>query len=296
MSVHGTISKRVWTKDEKARLRRAARELRARLVRPLTASDFLSIKLPRRTAHAIKNQAARMNLYKPTRVVQPWSPREKHMLIVLAQKRSLGARSIKKRGFFTKSNGSNGLSYRSRSVNSIAQKKRREGFVDPQRSLRAKIAHRLNASELRRLHRELSRKRSRKTTVEIARDFGVAPSTIRRYRQKWNLPFSWNDAMALPQAKEKRKQMSVAASSRSLQMWSDRKNRLLKNFERLKRNNAEKGKRRKPTRKCRKCSREWPASKTFFAPSPKRRNGKIVRVYLRQSCRVCYRRGPMQSS
>jgi hypothetical protein len=249
-----------------------------------------------RTAHAVKNQATRMKLYKPTRIVQPWSSREKHMLIVLARKRALGARGIKNRGFFTKASGANGSSWRSRSINSIAQKKRREGFVDPQRSLRAKIAHRLSPVEQRKLRHELTRKRGRKTTAEIARELGVAASTIRRYRQKWNVPFSWHDAMALPQSKEKRQKMSAAASARSLQMWRTRKARLLRKFERLKQSNSAKGKRQKPARRCRKCSREWPASRTFFAPSQKRRDGKIVRVYLRQSCRVCHRRQPRQSS
>ena len=293
----GSISKRVWTKQERKRLKLDAKELRSHLKRPLRARDFEHVRLPNRTSHAIKNQALRMGLYKPTRVIQPWSEREKHILIVLARKRELGARGIKKRGFFsdTRTNGTNGQSkndapsWRNRSVDSIAQKKRREGFVDPQRSLRAKIANRLSPTQKRKLRSELVKKRNLKSTNLLAKDYGVAPSTIRRYRQQWGIPWSWHQAMALPETRAKRERMADAARERSFAIWKKRKANLFKKFEHLKHKNEEKGTKKKPLRNCAKCGQDWPASKTFFAPSPKRRDGKIIRTYLRRSCRVCYR-------
>ena len=44
-------------------------------------------------------------------------------------------------------------------------------------------------------------------------------------------------------------------------------------------------------RRCERCQENWPATHRFFARSPKRRDGKVVAVYLRRSCRVCPRRG-----
>ena len=292
-----SVSKRVWTKQERKRLKQDAKELRSHLKRPLRARDFEHVHLPNRTTHAVKNQALRMGLYKPTRVIQPWSEREKHILIVLARKRELGARGIKRRGFFSgpSTNGKNGhgknnaSSWRNRSVDSIAQKKRREGFVDPQRSLRAKIANHLSPTEKRKLRRELVKKHNLKSTNFLAKEYSVAPSTIRRYRQQWGIPWSWHQAMALPETRAKRERMAEAARERSFAIWKKRKANLFKKFERLKHKNEEKGTKMKPLRNCTKCGQDWPASKTFFAPSPKRRDGKIIRTYLRRSCRVCYR-------
>ena len=294
MSRHERQSKRIWTPEEKQRLIDQVAQIGARLGRPLRPDDLRVVRIARRSSSAIKNQAMRMGLYEPTRKTRRWNDREQHILYVLGKKRQLGARTIKARGFFSESADAS-QSWSVRSVDSIAQKKRREGLVDPRRSRRAKFAKRLSAEEKRRLRRELRLNPEQKTTVQFSREYGVAPSTIRHYRKIWRIKYSWQAAMALPHSRARRQRLAEQTRQRNLALWKKRKERLLRLFlkstEQLQ---AAKKARRQRTRwrTCTKCGRKWPASRKFFAPSPKRRNGKIVAIYLRRSCRVCPRRVP----
>ncbi len=295
MSRHEKRSKRVWTPEEKQRLNDQAARIAARLGRPLRPDDFRRVRIARRSLSAIKNQARRLGLYTPVRKTRRWSDREQHILVLLGGKRQLGARTIKARGFFCQSSDT-AESWNVRSVDSIAQKKRREGLVDPRRSRRARFAKRLSGEEKGRLHRELRMNPEKKSTEQFSREYGVAPSTIRRYRKIWRIRYSWKAAMALPHSLERRRRLAEATRLRNLALWRRRKERLLKQLlkrkERLEEDGGAMRGERARWRTCARCGRTWPASGKFFAPSPKRRDGKIVAHYLRRSCRVCPRRNP----
>ncbi len=295
MSRHERQSKRIWTPEEKRRLIDQVARIGARLDRPLRPDDLRVVRIARRSLSAIKNQAMRMGLYEPTRKTRRWNDREQHILYVLGKKRQLGARTIKARGFFSESADAS-HSWSVRSVDSIAQKKRREGLVDPRRSRRAKFAKRLSDEEKRQLRRELRLNPEKRTTAQFGREYGVAPSTIRHYRKIWRIKYSWKAAMALPTSQARRQRLADETRQRNFALWKKRKERLLKRLLRSKDVlQATKKARRQRTqwRTCTKCGRKWPASKRFFAPSPKRRDGEIVAIYLRRSCRVCPRRTPV---
>ncbi len=286
-------SKPLWTDREKRALVDATQRLRARLKRPLRPADLRKIAVAGRSFSAIKSQARRLGLYEPTRSVRPWTEKERHILVILGEKRQLGARGIKARGFFTRSN-SDRQPWPDRSVDSIAQKKRREGLVDPLRSLRAKLAKRLSRDEKRRLRKELGENPRKKTTEDFAREYGVAPSTIRSYRKRWKIAHSWHDAMELPASRRKRKRLAEDTRARNVVLWRQRKEKLLHALERERDRRLKRvgGDRKRITwRRCVKCGREWPAVARFFAPSPKRRGGRVIKKYLKRSCRVCPRRG-----
>ena len=289
-----SASKIPWTGAEKRDLIREAKSLRTKLKRTLRPNDFKRIKIRGRTIFAVKSQAARLGLYASTRFIRPWSAREKHVLVILGQKRQLGARSIKSRGFFVPTDNKAAAGWKERSIDSIAQKMRREGYVDPLRSLRAKLARRLTPEERRRLRKQLRQNPRKKSTEEFAQEYGVAPSTIRNYRKRWGIKHSWHIAMSLPAARRKRKRLAEETRTRNTARWAQRKkelrNTLLKSTKQMLK--KERGKRRKiEWRRCQKCQTEWPATKRFFAPSPKRRDGSVIATYLRRSCRVCPRRG-----
>ena len=40
-------------------------------------------------------------------------------------------------------------------------------------------------------------------------------------------------------------------------------------------------------RVCERCGKPWYATEQFFKPRPKRRNGKVIKVYLSRTCRIC---------
>ncbi len=285
-----SVSRTVWTEAERKALRREVARLREKLGRTVRPSDLPAISIPNRTLAAIKNQALRMRLYRPTRRIRRWSLREMHVLVILGRKRGLGAKGIKSRGFFSV----DAEGWHSRSVDSIAQKKRREGHVNPVLSLRARIATRLTEREKKKLHAELRRNVRKRSTEEFAFRYGVAPSTIRRYRQRWGIEHSWQLAMALPAARAKRKRLSAETRERNLGLWQLRKTKLRGELQKakaslLKRRGGKPGK--IYWRRCERCQENWPATHRFFARSPKRRDGKVVAVYLRRSCRVCPRRG-----
>ena len=283
--------KPTWSEADKESLIRQAVEIKARLGRPLRPRDLKKVRIPRRSFFAIKGQAARLKLYDPVRQTKRWTEREEKVLVLLAKQRGLGARSIKQRGFFSEGEGD---SLHSRSVDSIAQKIRRHGLVDPERSRRARYSKRLDREERRRLRDDLRKNPRHLTTEEFAGEYGVAPSTIRRYRKKWRIPYSWHEAMSLPASQERREQLSAETRDRNLANWERRKQEMRQQFIAARRK-AEQTARRKgrepKLRQCSTCGESWPATKTFFAPSPKRRDGEIVRTYLRRSCRVCPRRG-----
>ena len=298
MSRHERRSKRIWTPEEKHRLTDQVASIGARLGRPLRPADLKGVRIARRSLSAIKNQATRMGLYQPTRKTRRWNDREQHILFVLGKKRQLGARTIKARGFFSEPADAS-HSWNVRSVDSIAQKKRREGLVDPRRSRRAKFAKRLSHEEKRRLRRELRLNPEKKTTAQFGREYGVAPSTIRHYRKIWRIKYSWQAAMALPHSRARRRRLADETRQRNLALWKKRKERLLKILLKSKEHLRETKKARRQRtrwRTCTKCGRKWPASTRFFAPSPKRRDGKIVATYLRRSCRVCPRRSPVRTA
>ena len=282
-------SKPTWTEDEKRTLVERAKTLRAKKGRALLARDIRRIRIRGRSPAAVKSQAARLGLYEPNRRNHRWTPREEAMLVVLAKQRGLGAQGIHERGFFkTKTE-----SWESRTRDSLAQKMRRSGLVHPGRSEKARTAKRLTKSEKKELREALRSNVERKSTEAFARDFGVAPSTIRRYRQRWRIPHSWHRAMELPESVDKRRRRAAETIERNLELWKKRKEALLKRLtnrkERLAQNAKAAG-RRLTLRTCEGCGRKWPETTAFFAPSPKRKDGKIVAKYLRRSCRVCPRR------
>lgn len=285
-------SKKAWTEEEKAILVRSARELEAKLGHTLRSRDLGRIRVPGRTAHAVKSQAARLGLTQPTRTARRWTDRERQVLTVLARTRGLGARSIKERGFFS-DQGTDVQSFRERSTDAIAQMKRRLHLVDDSRSRRARYAKRLTTEERRRLRAELRANPRGLTTEDFAEEFGVSPSTIRRYRKRWRIRQTWRDAMDLPRACERRQLLSSLVRERNLIRWRKRKQKLrdelLRRARRLGSAAARRG-RKLELRICERCGEAWPATKEFFAPSKKRRNGGVVAVYLRRTCRVCPRR------
>ncbi len=121
----------------------------------------------------------------------------------------------------------------------------------------------------------------------------MAPSTIRYYRKRWRIEYSWHVAMALPESVKRRKQIAEATRIRSLLMWKERKKKMLEGFLKQKKKmlaRSSRGGKSVTLRTCTKCETEWPATKQFFAPSPKRRAGRVIATYLRRSCRVCRRR------
>lgn len=288
-----SVSRAVWSKTEKKNLVREINRLKKKLGRPLRANDLKKTSIPKRTFSAIKSQAARMHLFKPTRKIQIWNSREKHILILLGGKRKLGARTIKSRGFFTETSGTR-KGWKERTVDSIAQKKRREGCVDPMRSLRAKLARHLSKSEKAKLKRELKTNSKKWTTEEFALKYGLAPSTIRSYRKRWRIKHSWKIAMSLPGAQSRQKRLAEETRIRNIFLWKQRKEKLLQKLLKTKERLVQKksgGKRKIKWRTCTKCGIEWPANQKFFARSPKVRDGELVAIYLRRSCRVCPRRG-----
>lgn len=291
-----SASKVPWTDTEKRDLVLKAGSLRTKLKRTLCPNDFKRVKIRGRTFFAVKSQACRLGLYASVRETRPWSAREKHILVILGQKRRLGARSIKARGFFVPSNKKVSAGWKERSVDSIAQKMRREGYVDPLRSLRAKLARRLTPQEQRQLRKALAKNPQKKSTEEFAVEYGVAPSTIRNYRKRWRIKHSWQIAMSLPAARSKQKRLAEETRTRNTARWAQRKkelrNALRKSTERLLK--KVRGNRKKiKWRRCQKCGSQWPANKRFFASSPKRRDGRVIATYLRRSCRACPRRGDL---
>lgn len=281
-------SKAQWTDAEKSCLEREARSLESKLGRPLRSNDLRRVKLPRRSFLAVKSQAARMGLYQPTRKITRWTAREEQILLLLTRERGLGARRIKTRGFF--STASEASSWSERSVDSIAQKKRRAGLVDPERSRRARFARHLGPDERRRLRAELRENPQGLSTEEFARRYEVAPSTIRRYRKKWRIRQTWHDSMSLRSALERRETLAEETRERNLGLWAMRKEALRDSLAKRRTQLSANGRKAPELRCCERCGEEWPATEEFFAPSPKRRGGRIVARYLRRSCRVCPRR------
>ena len=104
------------------------------------------------------------------------------------------------------------------------------GYVDLERSRRARCAKRLSKEEKRRLRKELRENPRLKSTAAFAREYGVAPSTIRYYRKRWRVEYSWHVAMALPGSVKRRKQIAEATRVRSLLMWKERKKKMLESF------------------------------------------------------------------
>jgi hypothetical protein len=284
-------SKTIWTEEETQFLLAEARHLKASLKRSLRPKDFKRIRIPKRTFLAIKNKARRLKLYLPTHYKKRWSSREEQVLAVLARKRGLSARGIKRRGFF-RSPGSSAQSWNERSIDAISQKKKRLGYVDWERSHRAKCAKRLSKEEKRQLRKALRENSHLKSTATFAREYGVAPSTIRYYRKRWRIEYSWHVAMAIPESVKRRKQIAESTRIRSLLMWKERKKKMLEGFLKQKKKmlaRSSRGGKSVTLRTCTKCETEWPATKLFFAPSPKRREGRVIATYLRRGCRVCHR-------
>ncbi len=282
----------MWTEADKVNLVRQAKELEATLGRALRPQDLRRVRIRGRSFLAIKSQAARLGLYEPTRKTCRWSSREEQILRLLTRERGLGARGIKGRGFFCNGSGQT-VTLNERSIDSIAQKMRRSGLVDPERSRRARYAKRLTRDEKRRLRKELRENPHDWTTEQFGYAYEVAPSTIRRYRKKWRIRHTWSDAMALPPSIERRRQLAEETRERNIAAWEKRKQKLLDRLEATKKRFLSRAKNRAnppELRTCVACGREWPETEKFFAPSPKRREGKVVAVYLRRTCRVCPRR------
>ncbi len=121
---------------------------------------------------------------------------------------------------------------------------------------------------------------------------------IRRYRKAWGILHSWHEAMSLPESAAKQTRMAEATRQRNVMLWEKRKKKLLKRLTKrkdalLQKVNGEAEK--LEWRMCSECGRQWPATRVFFAPSKKRRNGKVVAVYLRRACRFCPRRKSKRS-
>jgi len=284
--------KPTWTDDEKRSLSAQAKALAAKLGRALRPADLKRIKIPRRSFFAVKAQAARLGLYPRTRRIQRWNAREEQMLVLLAGKRKLGARSIKGRGFFSASSD-HAPFWADRSVDSIAQKKRRHGLVDPKRSQRAKYAKRLTSAERKKLRSALRRNPQRKSNDEFAQEYGVSSSTIRRYRKEWSIRQSWHEAMQLPSSREKRKVLVEETRLRNRARWKRQKSELAERLEKHKQSllaRAAKRGRELEWRVCARCGREWPKTDRFFAWAPKRQGGTIIARYLRRRCRICPRK------
>ncbi|MEM7235164.1 MAG: hypothetical protein AAF517_23500 [Planctomycetota bacterium] len=279
-------SRGVWSESEKERLVSSAKALKKKLGRTLRAKDLRKIKLPGRTFAAIKSQAARLGLYAPNRKLLKWSEREEQLLVLLSEKRKLGARGMQTRGFFsTEAN-----SWNVRTIDSIAQKLRRNGLADPERSQRARTARRLTKEQRKNLRKDLRENRDQKSSAEFAAEYGVSPSTIRRYRKKWRIPHSWKGAMALPSSVAKREFQAARTRERNLERWRETKEKLLTRLERRKASVLKQRGDTQAMRQCQRCEREWPETSQFFAFSPKRRDGRVVKKYLRRVCRVCPRR------
>jgi hypothetical protein len=284
--------KRPWTAEERASLAEKAAALRSRLRRALRPQDLKKIRLAGRSFHAIKSQAARLGLLTPSRVAKRWTEREVQVLRVLAKSRGLGARSIKQRGFFCAEEGSV-ESWRSRSIDSIAQMKRRLHLVDEKRSRRARYANRLSKDTRKRLRDELKQNPRQWTTEEFAEEYGVSPSTIRRYRKIWKIPHSWHLARKLPKSAARLETLAERTRERNIERWKSRKNELRRDLERRRRRvlaAAEKKGRPALLRQCVHCGEKWPLTPVFFARTHKRRGGKVVAEYLRRTCRICPRR------
>ena len=243
-----------------------------------------TLTVPNRTEHAITSQLRRLGLLRSRRSLRRWDHEEIELLKSFTAQ-GYSARRIVDKDYFPY-----------RSIDSVAQQMRRRRLGNPILSRRQRKATRLKGTALARFHRYLRTHARHTSTNVIAKRYHVSRGTVKRHLRQLGIVVTWRDAMAMPPTRTRLQRLARARNLRRWAQWRDLQERRLKVLVRKLREMHIDVERRT----CNSCGRTWYATEEFFKLRPKRRNGRVVAVYLSRACRICLSRrrtsGPSRPS